>query len=185
MIQLTSVRAGYGGGDVLQGVDLVVESGSIACIVGPNGAGKSTVLRAVSGLLAPREGSIRLSGQPIRGWSPARVMAAGIVQVPQQDGLFPDLTVRDNMLLGGYLIRRDKPRLRRRLAELAGGVPDHRRAGRRPRRGPVRRSATDRRVRPRLRAGAQGGAARRADPGAGPAASRSSSRPPGPSTTSA
>lgn len=123
MIELTSVFAGYGAGDVLRGVDLVVESRSIACIVGPNGAGKSTVLRTISGLLTPRTGIIRFSGQDIQGWPPAQVMSAGVVQVPQQDGLFASLTVRDNMLLGGYLIRKEKTRLRRRISELAEAFP--------------------------------------------------------------
>jgi ABC-type branched-subunit amino acid transport system ATPase component len=123
MIEMHSVVAGYGGGDVLQGVDLAVREGSITCIVGPNGAGKSTVLRAISGLISPRLGHISLAGEPITGWSPARVIAEGIVQVPQQGGLFADLTVRDNMLLGGYLIRRDRTRLRRRIAELAEAFP--------------------------------------------------------------
>jgi ABC-type branched-subunit amino acid transport system ATPase component len=123
MIELKSVFAGYGGGDVLQGVDLSVESGGIACIVGPNGAGKSTVLRVISGLLTPRTGSISLGGRPIHGWTPAQVLSAGVVQVPQQDGLFADLTVRDNMLLGGYLIRKDRARLRRRMSALAEAFP--------------------------------------------------------------
>ena len=123
MIRLETVAAGYGGGDVLQGVDLEVRPGSITCIVGPNGAGKSTVLRTISGLLRPRAGRIILGDQPIHGRSPAAVIAAGVVQVPQQDGLFGQLTVRDNMLLGGYPIRRDKTRLRRRMAELAQTFP--------------------------------------------------------------
>jgi len=123
VIRLESVYAGYGGGDVLQGVDLAVRPGSITCVVGPNGAGKSTVLRTISGLLRPRAGQIRLGDQHLNGRSPAAVIAAGVVQVPQQDGLFGQLTVRDNMLLGGYLIRRDKARLRRRMAELAETFP--------------------------------------------------------------
>jgi len=123
VIRLETVAAGYGGGDVLQGVDLEVRPGSITCIVGPNGAGKSTVLRTISGLLRPRAGRIILGDQPIHGRSPAAVIAAGVVQVPQQDGLFGQLTVRDNMLLGGYPIRRDKTRLRRRMAELAQTFP--------------------------------------------------------------
>jgi ABC-type branched-subunit amino acid transport system ATPase component len=123
VIEMRSVIAGYGGGDVLQGVDLAVEPGSITCIVGPNGAGKSTVLRAISGLVTPRQGEITLDGQHIHGRTPAQVIAAGVVQVPQQDGLFGDLTVRDNMLLGGYLIRRDRARLRRRIAELEEVFP--------------------------------------------------------------
>ncbi|HEY3631608.1 MAG TPA: ABC transporter ATP-binding protein [Jatrophihabitantaceae bacterium] len=123
MIELRAVAAGYGGGDVLQGVDLTVAEGSITCIVGPNGAGKSTVLRAISGLLRPRQGQITFAGEPIGGWPPARIIAAGIVQVPQHGGLFGDLTVRDNMLLGGYVIRRDRARIRRRIAELEGAFP--------------------------------------------------------------
>lgn len=123
MIRMESVYAGYGGGDVLQGVDLDVRQGGITCVVGPNGAGKSTVLRTISGLLHPRAGRIQLGDQAIHGRSPADVIAAGVVQVPQQDGLFGRLTVRDNMVLGGYLIRRDKARLRRRMAELAEAFP--------------------------------------------------------------
>ena len=123
MIEFRDVRAGYGGGDVLQGLDLIVERGSITCIVGPNGAGKSTVLRALSGLLRPRTGEIVLGGQPVQGWSPAAVLAAGVAQVPQQGGLFGNLTVRDNMLLGGYLHRRDRRALLRRIDELAETFP--------------------------------------------------------------
>jgi ABC-type branched-subunit amino acid transport system ATPase component len=81
-LQLQGVVAGYGGSDVLQGVDLEVEPGSITCIVGPNGAGKSTVLRSVSGLLPPRKGTITLDGQPIGGLDPAGVLQRGVVQVP-------------------------------------------------------------------------------------------------------
>jgi ABC-type branched-subunit amino acid transport system ATPase component len=123
MIELANVRAGYGGGDVLQGVDLRVERGSITCIVGPNGAGKSTVLRALSGLLKPREGTISVGGTPIHDLTPAAVLEAGVAQVPQQGGLFGNLTVRDNMLVGGYLMRRDRRALKRRLDELAQAFP--------------------------------------------------------------
>jgi ABC-type branched-subunit amino acid transport system ATPase component len=123
VIELRSIVAGYGGGDVLQGVDLTVERGSITCIVGPNGAGKSTVLRVISGLLQPRQGHVALEGRHISGESPAEVIAAGIVQVPQQGGLFGDLTVRENMLVGGHVIRKDKARLKRRIAELTEAFP--------------------------------------------------------------
>ena len=118
MLKLTSVIAGYGGGDVLQGVDLEVREGSIACIVGPNGAGKSTVLRAVSGLLQPREGEIALDGKRLDGASTADVLRRGIVQVPQSNALFPNITVRENVLMGAYILRRDKARLKRRYAEI-------------------------------------------------------------------
>ncbi|MDX6585113.1 MAG: branched-chain amino acid transport system ATP-binding protein [Solirubrobacterales bacterium] len=123
MIEFENVRAGYGGGDVLQGVTLTVDRGSITCVVGPNGAGKSTLLRALSGLLKPREGTILLDGKPVHHLSPAEVLAVGVAQVPQQGGLFGNLSVRDNMLLGGYLMRRDRRRLKKRLDELAEAFP--------------------------------------------------------------
>jgi ABC-type branched-subunit amino acid transport system ATPase component len=118
MLKLSGVVAGYGGGDVLQGVDLEVTAGTIACIVGPNGAGKSTVLRAVSGLLRPRTGEITLEGQRLDGCSTADVLRRGIVQVPQSNALFGNISVRENVLMGAYILRRDKARLRRRYAEI-------------------------------------------------------------------
>jgi ABC-type branched-subunit amino acid transport system ATPase component len=116
LLALESVTCGYGGGDVLRGVDLEVTEGSIACIVGPNGAGKSTVLRAISGLLTPRQGRIHLADTDITGRHPAEILGLGIAQVPQSNGLFPNITVRENILMGGYILRRDKKLLRRRYA---------------------------------------------------------------------
>ncbi|MFI9550534.1 ABC transporter ATP-binding protein [Nonomuraea endophytica] len=123
MISMTGVFAGYGGGDVLQGLDLEVAHRSVTCIVGPNGAGKSTVLRTISGQLAPRLGAIRFDGHDIAGRHPARLIKAGIVQVPQKNGLFPAMTVEENVLLGGYLRRREKAYLRGRYAQLAERFP--------------------------------------------------------------
>jgi ABC-type branched-subunit amino acid transport system ATPase component len=118
LLTLRGVIAGYGGGDVLQGVDLDVPEGSIACIVGPNGAGKSTVLRTVSGLLRPRAGEVLLEDRPLHRLKPAEILAAGVAQVPQADALFPNITVRENVLMGGYIIRRDRALVRRRYAEV-------------------------------------------------------------------
>jgi ABC-type branched-subunit amino acid transport system ATPase component len=118
MLELRGVVAGYGAGDVLQGVELAVERGSITCIVGPNGAGKSTVLRSVSGLLRPREGEIAFEERDIRGLAPAEILGLGISQVPQSDALFANLTVRDNVLMGAYILRRDRQLVARRLAEV-------------------------------------------------------------------
>jgi ABC-type branched-subunit amino acid transport system ATPase component len=118
MLRVSGVVAGYGGGDVLQGVDLEVAQGTIACIVGPNGAGKSTVLRAVSGLLRPRKGEIALEGKRIDELSTADILRAGVAQVPQSNALFPALTVRENVLMGAYIERRDKKLMQRRYAEV-------------------------------------------------------------------
>jgi ABC-type branched-subunit amino acid transport system ATPase component len=123
MLELRGVVAGYGAGDVLQGVELAVERGSITCIVGPNGAGKSTVLRSVSGLLRPREGEIAFEERDIRGLPPAEILGLGISQVPQSDALFASLTVRDNVLMGAYILRRDRQLVARRLAEVAELFP--------------------------------------------------------------
>ncbi len=118
LLRLDGVVCGYGGGDVLQGVDLEVERGSIACIVGPNGAGKSTVLRALSGLLRPRLGTIRFDGDDITHVACSEILRRGIVQVPQSNGVFPHMTVRENVIMGGYPLRRDRALVRRRYHEV-------------------------------------------------------------------
>ena len=118
MLDLRGVIAGYGGGDVLQGVDLHVPKGTIACIVGPNGAGKSTVLRVVSGLLRPREGEVLLEGEHLERLSPGEILSQGVSQVPQSDALFPNISVRENVLMGAYILRRDKALVRKRLAHV-------------------------------------------------------------------
>lgn len=123
MLHLHGVVAGYGGGDVLQDVDIDVAKGTVACIVGPNGAGKSTVLRTVSGLLRPRLGEITLAGQRIDHCSPAEILKRGVSQVPQANALFPNLTVRENVLLGGYIIRRDRKLVRKRYDAVAELFP--------------------------------------------------------------
>lgn len=122
MLAIAGVYAGYGGGDVLRGVDLTIEQGTITCVVGPNGAGKSTLLKVVSGLLRPRLGTITFRGMPIGGLPPRRVLAAGVVQVMQSRNLFPDLTVRENVELGGYLLK-DTGLVRRRLDQVSEQFP--------------------------------------------------------------
>ncbi len=123
MLKLTDVYAGYGGGDVLQGVELEVPTGSVCCIVGPNGAGKSTVLRTISGLLPPRRGDVELEGRSVCGLHPARILAMGVSQVPQSNALFPGLTVRENVLMGAYIERRDKKLLQKRYDSVAELFP--------------------------------------------------------------
>ncbi|MEJ2291404.1 MAG: ABC transporter ATP-binding protein [Deinococcales bacterium] len=103
-LEMKSLTAGYDGSDVLKSLDLGVERGSVTCIVGPNGAGKSTVLKVVSGLLKPRKGQMLFKGQPVTGLSPRKALALGIVQVPQNHSLFPEMTVRENVRLGAFTI---------------------------------------------------------------------------------
>jgi len=122
LLQLDSVYAGYGGGDVLRGVALSVEQGSITCIVGPNGAGKSTVMATISGLLKPRQGDVIFDGRSIRGLRPQQILARGLALVPQAHSLFPALTVRENVELGAYMLN-DTGLVRRRLAEVEALFP--------------------------------------------------------------
>jgi branched-chain amino acid transport system ATP-binding protein len=120
-LSVRGVVAGYGRGDILKGVDLEVDRGGITCVIGPNGAGKSTVLKAVSGLLRPRAGSIVLDGEAIGVKSPREVLAHGVVHVPQERSLFPSMSVWDNVLMGGYLLSRAE--VHRRVEEVAGQFP--------------------------------------------------------------
>jgi branched-chain amino acid transport system ATP-binding protein len=108
ILTLTSVVAGYGAGDILTGVDLEVEPGTVTCLIGPNGAGKSTVLKTVSGLLRPKSGSVSFRGKEINRLSPKERLLLGIVHVPQDRSLFPAMTVRDNLRMGGYLLKDQK-----------------------------------------------------------------------------
>lgn len=121
-LELNGVRAGYGGGDILQGVDLSVDEGSLTCIVGPNGAGKSTVLRVISGLLRPSAGTVRFRGDSLAGRSPRSILARGIVQVPQERSLFPTMSVWENVRLGAFSVR-DRRLVERRLATVVEMFP--------------------------------------------------------------
>ena|SRR5436305_3659428 len=117
LLSLHDIVAGYDGSDVLRGVDLVIEKGSITCIVGPNGAGKSTLMRVISGLLKPRLGTITFKGRSLVGMTPRTILALGIVQVPQNHSLFSNITVKENVKMGAYLLR-DQALVNRRLSEV-------------------------------------------------------------------
>jgi len=121
-IRLEGVVAGYGFGDVLRGINLVAEAGKITCLIGPNGAGKSTVLRAVSGILLPRHGSIHVGEHDVTGLSPRRLIDLGVIHVPQERSLFPLMTVWENLLMGGF-VHRNRSHVRRRAEELAERFP--------------------------------------------------------------
>jgi ABC-type branched-subunit amino acid transport system ATPase component len=123
MIDIKGLVAGYGGLDIVRGVDLSVERGGITCIVGPNGAGKSTVLKAVSGVLRPRAGSVIIDGTDLAGQEPEAILRAGVAQVPQRHGLFTRLTVRQNVLMGAYVIRKQRKRIESRYDALAATFP--------------------------------------------------------------
>src|SRR5271165_6748406 len=121
-LQLRGIVAGYGQGDILRGLDLDVPAGQITCLIGPNGSGKSTVLRVISGLLAPTAGKVSLAGDDVTGWSPRALLTRGLAHVPQERGLFPAMSVWDNVLMGGY-INPDHRAVVRRAAEIAERFP--------------------------------------------------------------
>jgi branched-chain amino acid transport system ATP-binding protein len=122
ILVLRSVVAGYGAGDILKGVDLEVRPGTVTCLIGPNGAGKSTVLKCVSGLLHPRQGSVSYRGEVIDQLSTRKRLVRGIVHVPQDRSLFPAMTVWDNLLMGGYALA-DQKQVRQRVERAAEAFP--------------------------------------------------------------
>ncbi len=115
LLEVENVVAGYGSGpDILTGLSLNIEAGTSYCIVGPNGAGKSTLLRTLAGFLKPRQGEVRFDGKVMNGLRPDQMLAAGICFVPQDASLFPAMTVRENLVMGGYLIN-DRALLKERM----------------------------------------------------------------------
>jgi branched-chain amino acid transport system ATP-binding protein len=131
ILELSAVVAGYGAGDILKGVDLVVESGTVTCLIGPNGAGKSTVLKTISGLLRPRSGTVTYAGNALNRLSPKARLLRGIVHVSQDRSLFPAMTVSDNLLMGGYVVK-DQKAVKRRIAEAVEIFPICRTRAREP-----------------------------------------------------
>ncbi|HXF69320.1 MAG TPA: ABC transporter ATP-binding protein [Thermoflexus sp.] len=135
-LKVEALRAAYGPVQVLHGVSLQVGAGEIVTVIGANGAGKTTLLRAISGLLRPTAGRIWFDGQEITGWPPERIVALGLVQIPERRQLFASMSVEDNLYLGAYLrLRRGErkaveedlqrvyelfPRLKERRRQIAG-----------------------------------------------------------------
>ena len=112
LLTVHELEAYYGRVCALHSVSLEVAEGSVVALLGANGAGKTTTLRVISGLLRPTRGSVEFDGKRIDGFGPDRLVRAGIVQVPEGRQIFADLTVRENLLLGGYA-RRDGSSARR------------------------------------------------------------------------
>src|ERR1700675_1842837 len=106
MLELEGVRSGYGKLEILQSVSLQVPDGEIIGIIGPNGAGKSTLLKTAFGYLPPFAGHIVLDGRPIAGRRPDEIMRWGVGYLSQAGGLFAEMTVHDNLVLGGYTVSR-------------------------------------------------------------------------------
>ena len=132
LLEVEDIHTYYGNIEALKGVSLNVEEGEIVTLIGSNGAGKSTTLRSISGLTAPREGSIRLDGADIVGTPPQEIVRAGVALSPEGRHCFQRMTVRENLDMGAYLRRDDRvnddleriydlfPRLKEREKQKAG-----------------------------------------------------------------
>lgn len=130
LVELVDVRAAYGTIEVLHGINLSVPQGSVVALLGPNGAGKSTILKVVSGLLQPTAGEVRLAGRVINGASADELARIGLCTIPEGRGVFPNLTVRENLwmatMAGVSLAEVEEiayarfPRLGERRKQLAG-----------------------------------------------------------------
>ena len=108
LLEVSDIHAGYGRIRALRGVDVEVDEGEAVTIIGANGAGKSTLMRALAGLLPPAAGSVALDGRAVTGRPAVAMVRAGLSLVPEGRQVFAALSVRDNLLLGGYRRRRDK-----------------------------------------------------------------------------
>lgn len=122
MITLKNIVVHYGGVQALKGISLQVQEGAVTALIGANGAGKSTTLRAISGLVPLTSGEILFEGKRIDGKSPEKIMALGIVQVPEGRRLFLEMSVLDNLLVGAYL-RKDADRLAADLEHIYESFP--------------------------------------------------------------
>ena len=131
ILKITDLRVNYGGIEAVKGIDMDIEQGKIVTLIGANGAGKSTVMKTVSGLVRPKSASIVFDGQELVGKAPDQIVSLGITMVPEGRRVFPNLTVKENLRIGGYL-RKDNltddlnyvyslfPRLKEREWQLAG-----------------------------------------------------------------
>jgi len=123
LLEVRDAVAGYGGGPaILDGASLTVREGQIECMIGPNGAGKSTLLKVIVGILPLRKGEVLLRGERIDGLQPHEILRKGICFVPQERALFPRMTVRENLRMGGYVLD-DRSELERRIDEVLGRFP--------------------------------------------------------------
>ena len=133
LLKIENLSVHYGAIQALRGVSIAVEPGEIVTLIGANGAGKSTTLRAVSGLVAPSAGSITFEGRRLAGLAPHKIVRLGLAQVPEGRGIFPNLTVDENLDLGAFARANRKeidgdrervfslfPRLKERLDQRAG-----------------------------------------------------------------
>lgn len=132
VLEVTGLKAGYGGVEVLRGIDLAVGAGEIVAVLGSNGVGKTTINKVLSGVLPARAGQITFEGRRLDGVDAAAIVEAGLIQVPEGRKIFPNLDIQENLELGSYRRARKNrarnlervyetfPRLRERRSQAAG-----------------------------------------------------------------
>jgi branched-chain amino acid transport system ATP-binding protein len=109
LLRISDLDVSYGPVRALRGVDLSVAAGEVVGLVGANGAGKTTLLRSISGLVKARAGHIRFNDRELRGATPMRIVHSGIAHVPEGRHVWPDMTVQENLMLGGVVCSRPEP----------------------------------------------------------------------------
>jgi branched-chain amino acid transport system ATP-binding protein len=122
LLEVHDLVAGYGPIRALDGVSIAVDESELVAIIGANGAGKSTLLMAISGVVPPRRGSIAFAGRPLAGLAPHEIVRLGIGQSPEGRRIFPRLTVRENLELGGFT-QPDRSQIKHDIAEACGMFP--------------------------------------------------------------
>ena len=130
LLRVTGLRAGYGATEVLRGIDLAVEPAEIVAVLGSNGVGKTTLNKALSGVIPVRAGKISFDGISTERATPQRIVAAGLIHVPEGRRVFADMSVRDNLVLGSY--RRGRPRRAANLERVLETFPRLRERARQP-----------------------------------------------------
>lgn len=121
-LSATGIVTGYGRQEIVHGVSLTADSGAVTCVFGPNGSGKSTLLKAIAGALPAWRGTVELGGRDISNLPVHAVAREGLVMMPQGGGVFPRLTVIDNLKMGGYVIP-DRRQMDRRIESLLEEYP--------------------------------------------------------------
>ena len=142
MLEIAEIVTAYGKIEALKGVSLSASRGRITCLLGPNGAGKTTLMMTIAGLLKPRQGSIRLEGGELVGLSPARIVGNGVALVPENRLVFPQMSVRENLLAGAYQ-RNDSAEVAADVERMYARFPQLNGAPRAACRNAVRRRAAD------------------------------------------
>lgn len=133
ILNIENLVAGYGAQDVLFNISVSIGKGEIIAVIGPNGAGKTTLLKVISGIIRPKSGGIFYKGESILGRTPQYITGRGISWVPQDENVFPSLTVQENLAMGAYLLTEDYrdridevctifPQLKNRMGQIAGSL---------------------------------------------------------------